>query len=337
MDEALRALQERAKELECLYRVDELLRQGDLSLAQILQGLVRIIPPAWQYPAICRARASAAGVEAQSPGLRETPWTMEAPVPVDGVRVGRVEVFYDEETAKADLGPFLAEEETLLLAIAGRLGRYIEHQKLRRAFEELDSARDAKGPEPWRVILEFLRHTDESLLARISRKMINHLGWLGVDAAVKVLHQMSVEESPSEDAAADNQPLARLGKDPARERIEEAFRIASSVMSDDEIIAWLQKWIKEDKSRFMVTAIGDRAATLEEIGDAIRRYHHLGPEGVELSDAAQKGMRVSLIERFFTDQLEFITVAKQHLEIDDFYGLVQHIVSPPHARGKLGG
>ncbi|MGE5178304.1 MAG: PEP/pyruvate-binding domain-containing protein [Bacteroidota bacterium] len=337
MEEALRALQERAKELECLYRVDELLRQGDLSLAQVLQGLVAAIPAAWQYPAICRARATVAGSSAESPGLRVTPWMQEEPVLVDGVRAGSIQVYYDEETAKADVGSFLAEEGTLLRAIAERLGRYVEHQKLRRAFEDLDSARDAKEPEPWRVILEFLRHTDESMLARIARKMINHLGWLGVDAAVKVLHQISVEETPGGNAGADNQPLARVGRDPARERIEEAFRIASGVMTDDEIIAWLQIWIKEDKSRFMVTALGDRAATLEEIGDVIRRYHHLGPQGVELPVAAQKGMRVSLIEHFFTDQLEFINVAKRHLEIDDFYDLVQHVVGPARARGKLGG
>lgn len=339
MDEALRALQERAKELQCLYRVDELLRSSDLSLMQVLEGLVRVIPPAWQYPALCRARAVIGAAAAETPGLRATPWAQEAPVLVDGARAGLVQVFYDEETAKTDHGPFLEEEGQLLRTIAERLGRYVEHQKLRRAFQELDTAREGgdRGAEPWRVILDFLRHTDESLLTRIARKMINHLGWLGVDAAVNVLHQITVEESPDGDAAADNQPLARLKRDPARERIEEVFRIASAAMNDDEIIAWLQKWIKEDKSRFMVTVIGDRGATLEEIGDAIRRYHHLGPEGVELAPAARKGMRVSLIEHFFTDQLEFINVAKRHLDIDDFYDLIQHVVSPPRARGKLGG
>ncbi|MGE5175528.1 MAG: PEP/pyruvate-binding domain-containing protein [Hyphomicrobiales bacterium] len=339
MDAVLRALQERAKELECLYRVDELLRQSHLSLEEVLSGLVGVIPPAWQFPTICRARARIRDLVVESPGLRETPWVQRTSIRVEGEDVGEVEVYYDEEATRADVGPFLKEEAQLLAAIGERLGRYIEHQRLRQAFERLDSARDAggRGPEPWRVILDFLRRTDESLLARISRKMINHLGWLGVSAAVRVLHQISAEESPGGDPAADNQPLARLGRDPARERIEETFRIAAEVLSDDEIIACLQKWIKEDKSRFLVTALGDRTATLERIGDAIRRYHHLGPEGVELPVAARKGMRVSLIEHFFTEQLDFIATAKRHLDIDDFYELIEQIVSPPHARGKLGG
>lgn len=340
MDDVLRALHERAKELQCLYRVDELLGRGGLPLAEVLQGVIQAIPPAWQYPGVCRARMTVGDVVVQSPDFQPTPWMQRADIVVEGAPAGTVEVYYIRETVNADEGPFLKEERKLLDAIAERVGRYLAHERLRRAFEDLDSARrpDSAGPEPWRVIVEFLRRTDEGLLVRISRKMINHLGWLGVSAAVNVLHQINVEESPRSDTAnAENQPLARLPGDPARERIEETFQIAASVLSDAEIVTCVQKWIKQDKSRFMVTALGTPDTTLNEVGEAIRRFHHLGPDGVELPLAARKGIRVSLIEHFFTDQLEFINMAKSHLEIDDFYELVQHMVSPPHTRGKLGG
>ena len=46
----LHELQERAKELNCLYRVDELLNQPELPLERILRGIVEILPPGWQYP-----------------------------------------------------------------------------------------------------------------------------------------------------------------------------------------------------------------------------------------------------------------------------------------------
>ena len=58
MDEILKALQERAKELNCLYRIDELLHQGGLPFPEVMAGIIRAMPPAWQYPAICRARDS---------------------------------------------------------------------------------------------------------------------------------------------------------------------------------------------------------------------------------------------------------------------------------------
>ena len=52
----LHALQERAKELNCLYRVGELLSQMDLPLDDILRGIVEILPPGWQYPHDCQAQ-----------------------------------------------------------------------------------------------------------------------------------------------------------------------------------------------------------------------------------------------------------------------------------------
>jgi hypothetical protein len=340
MDDVLRALQERAKELECLYRIDELLNRSGLAIEEVMAGVIRSIPPAWQYPLICRARMAVGDTIVETPGFQPSPWTQRATIMVEGAQAGTLEVAYTQETSKADEGPFLKEERKLLDAIAERFGRYLEHAKLRQAFEELDSARavEPAGPEPWRVILDFLGRTDEALLVRISRKMVNHLGWLGIDAAVGLLHQINVEESPDgDDTRVDNQPLNRVGRDPAREHIKDTFRIAASVLSDDEIIGCIQTWIKEDKSRFLVTALGNPNATLDEIGEAIRRYHHMGPEGVELPLAAIKGVRVTLIERFFTDQLDFINTAKRHLEIDDFHDLLQHIVSPPRTRGKLGG
>jgi len=340
MDDMLRALQERAKELQCLYQVDELLHQGDLATAEVLDGVVKALPPAWQYPGICRARLVLGGTSYEAEGFRPTDWSLRSPVRIQGEPAGFLEVVYIEATGRSDEGPFLKEERRLLDAVAERLGRYLEHAKLRQAFEALATAEriGSGGPEPWHVILDFLRRTDEALLVRIARKMINHLGWLGVGRAVAVLHQMNVEETPEgEDVSADNRPLSRVGRDPARERIEETFQIAAEVLGDDEIISLVQKWIREDKSRFLVTTLGNPDAGLDEVAEAIRRYHHLGPGATELSLAARKGIRVALIEHFFTDQLEFINTAKRHLDIEDFYDLVQRVVSPPRTRGKLGG
>ncbi|MBX7112566.1 MAG: hypothetical protein K1X87_12070, partial [Dehalococcoidia bacterium] len=340
MEEMFRALQERAKELQCLYQVDELLHQSAPSTPEILAGVVRVLPPAWQYPAICRARIVVGGTTYASDGFVETAWSMRSPVHIQEESGGLVEVVYVEETGKSDEGPFLKEERRLLDAVAERLGRFLEHAKLRQAFDALATAErvGSAGPEPWRVILDFLRRTDEALLVRIARKMINHLGWLGVREAVAVLHQMNVEETPEgEEMTADNRPLTRIGRDPAKARIEETFHIAAEVLGDDEIINLVQKWIREDKARFLVTTLGDPDAGLDEVAEAIRRYHHLGPGVTELSMAARKGIRVALIEHFFTDQLEFINAAKNHLDIEDFYDVVQHVVSPPRTRGKLGG
>ena len=52
----LRELQERAKELNCLYKVDELLNRSDLSLEQIFRAMIDVLPAGWQYTHDCQAR-----------------------------------------------------------------------------------------------------------------------------------------------------------------------------------------------------------------------------------------------------------------------------------------
>lgn len=110
LDEVLRALQERAKELECLYRIDELLGQPGVPWPEMMAGIIRAMPSAWQYPAICQARLAIHGTVVETPDFRVTPWGQAAPIRVEDERVGVLEVFYREETVHSADGPFLKEE-----------------------------------------------------------------------------------------------------------------------------------------------------------------------------------------------------------------------------------
>ncbi|MDM7913761.1 MAG: PEP/pyruvate-binding domain-containing protein, partial [Candidatus Eisenbacteria bacterium] len=339
MDPILRVLQERAKELDCLYRVDEVLSQTEVPLEEVLTGVLRSIPSGLQYPSLCRARIVYRDTVVVCPNFQESPWVQSAPILVDGEKVGRIDVVYTEMTVRSDGGPFLQEERKMLDNIADRIGHHIEHRKLRSAFRNLEEARGSleSRAEPWRIVLDFLRRTDNELLIRISRKMINHLGWIGVQEAVSILHDLSGQDEDEDAAVEDNRPHRRLGSEWERDITEETFRIAGQYLSNDEILACIQSWIKEDKARFLVTTIGNPDSGLDEIAEAIRRYHHIGPEAVEISPAARKGLRVSLIGHFFSEQPQFVEMAKRFLDIDDFFEIVEHLVFPPTSHGKLGG
>ena len=53
----MQALRERAKELNCLYQVDDLLNSGlERPLEEVLRGIIEILPHGWQYSDICKAR-----------------------------------------------------------------------------------------------------------------------------------------------------------------------------------------------------------------------------------------------------------------------------------------
>ena len=123
------ALGERVKELNCLYGMSNLVEKKDISLEEILQGTIDLIPPSWQYPEITSARIILEGKEFGTENFRETTWKQTSDIRAHGERIGTVEVCYLEEKPESDDGPFLKEERNLINAIAHRLRRIIERKR----------------------------------------------------------------------------------------------------------------------------------------------------------------------------------------------------------------
>ncbi|MEW6249535.1 MAG: PEP/pyruvate-binding domain-containing protein [Planctomycetota bacterium] len=337
----LKDLAERAKELNCLYTVEELLSNPDAPLDRICKGVIEAIPSGWQFPGLCQARLTCEGVTHETPGHKSTPWVMRSAIQAQGQPIGTLEVSYTEAMPAADEGPFLQEERKLIDTIADRLGSCVTHRRLVEAMRDWRAARREaaeRASGDWQVILELLRRTDPRLLVRITRKMINHLTRAGVTEADRLLQYLGLGSSADQQrlVADANQPL----ETPGAERVapvDEVFRFASRHLSDGEIVACIHEWIKHDRARFLVHTVEDAHASLAEVADAIRRYHHATHGEVQLSPVTLKGLRVSLVHRFMTGQLEFINVAKDYLEIADFYNLLQRLIYPSDGYGKIGG
>jgi hypothetical protein len=322
----LRALQERAKELSCLYRVDALLARADVPFETTLADIANVLPAGWQFPDACRARIVFDDQIATSQPFEPTPWMQRAAIVVQGQTKGAIEIYYLRAAPPADEGPFLKEERQLIDTVATRIA----------------SAAAARGSRPvagaggWRTVLEFLRGTDPALLRRISRKMVNHLASEGVRDAQALLQRFAPSALEREPSPGDeNRPLRRRIASRAVE--VEAFQIAERSLSDQEILSCLTKWIKEEKASFLVRALERQETSLGDIAEAVERFRHTGLEEHELSVAVRKGLRVSLCRRFFSEALDFINVAKEHIEVKDFYDLVGRVILPPHCYGKLGG
>ena len=337
----LHALQERAKELNCLYLVGELLSQSARPLEEIFRGIIEVLPPGWQYPHDCQARILFENLTIQPPDFQTTSWVQKASIVAQGETVGTVEVFYQREMPKSDEGPFLKEERKLIETIAERIASAVTQRRLRAAFEgwaAADAAATAQGE--WRVVLEFLRDTDPALLKRISRKLINHLSWSGVQEAKDLLRR-GESIAPSEPGLSpdENRPLPQDNPGHPADLSTQALRIAGEHLSETEILNCVTRWIKEDKASFLVRALENQDTSLGEIMECVERYRHIGVEEDELSLYTQKGLRVSLIRRFFSENLDFINVAKNFIEVKDFYDLdlLGKVIFPPGCHGKLGG
>ena len=333
-------LQERAKELHTLYKVHELINQQDASIDDVCRALTDVLPAGWQYPSVCWARITLDNTVYQPPNVAETTWVQRAGVAAQGETVGSVEVFYTRQMPRADEGPFLKEERKLIDTIAERLGHFVMQRRLQATLRNWQSAMEnLASPErrEWWIIIDFLRKTDQHLLMRISRRMLNYLCWNGIDEAQQLLQRFAADFTAQTEGFEDNIPLRRKSMEELLALTEDAFRIAAAHLSEGEIVSCIQTWIKDDKTGFLVEAVENQCTSLTDIGQALERYHQLAVQDEELSRSMQIGLRVSLARRFFTEDLEFINIAKNYIEIADFYELVNHIISPPASHGKLGG
>ncbi len=341
VDNIIESLQERAKELNCLYNVHELINRPEASIDEVCRSLLESIPSGYQYPTVCWARITLDNTVYEPPRALVTPWVQQAPVIVQGQTVGSLEVFYSRQMPKADEGPFLKEERRLIDTIAERLGHFLMQRRLQSTLQNWRSAvqnLSTHEKREWGVIIEFLRKTDQQLLMRISRRMINYLCWNGVEEAQQLLHRFASDLRSADDGMTEeNRPLQRKSLDDLLGVTQDAFRIAADHLSEAEIVSCIQKWIKDDKSGFLIEAVENHCTSLTDITHALERYQQIAVADEELSRSVQIGLRVSLVRRFFTEDLEFINIAKNYVEVSDFYDLVLHIISPTASHGKLGG
>ncbi|MBN1894810.1 PEP/pyruvate-binding domain-containing protein [bacterium] len=332
-------LQERTKELTCLYRIEELLMDIASPLEDLFRDVVHIIPSGWQYAEVCKARLNYMDDIYQSDGFIETPWSLSAEVRVQGKSVGRLSVYYIKEVPAGPEGYFLREEIKLINTIADRIGFTIFHKTMKQLYKDWEEAKEElseKGTGEWRVVVDMLMRTDRQAYAYILQKMLHTLCQQGVDEANRLLQQ-SVAKNDPKGTTEINRPAHKQTKDNIVGLSEEIFKIASRNIKADEIFSLIQKWLQQDKLRFFIKTVDNPNTSLNEIIHAIIRYQYLEAEGAKLSPSIEKGLRVCLIRRFFSDQLEFINIAKNHIEIRDYYDLVNRIIFPLQSRGKLGG
>jgi PAS domain S-box-containing protein len=121
-------LGERVKELTALHRAASLLQTPGLATDQLLQRLVDLLPPAWQYPEVTEARATFNGVTACTPGFAVTPWLLRVSFDTGEAGQGDIEVVYREQRPLEVEGPFLREEVLLMQSLAEMLSAYFEGQ-----------------------------------------------------------------------------------------------------------------------------------------------------------------------------------------------------------------
>ena len=130
--ELLHDMQERIKELQCLYTVSRSTSMRQ-TIEEIFKDILVSIPSGWQYPNLTRGRIVFDGAEYVAEPFELTEWKLSSDLIVQGAVRGRIEVYYLEKCPELDEGPFLTEEHNLIDGLAHMLSAAIERRLTERA------------------------------------------------------------------------------------------------------------------------------------------------------------------------------------------------------------
>jgi len=342
-ESSLELLKERAKELDCLYRIDDILNNSRLPLPDVFARIVLVLPSGFRFPELCQAEITYENRRYRSPGfvpgLRIAAGT---DIISSGRTIGRIEVVYTGEVPLTEEGYFLEKERKLIKTIADRIEHtvfYRRTEKMVRKWKPSIKKGDAKRTSDgeWGAIIELLQKTDQDTLLHVCRKMINHLCSRGIREAEQELCALNFGSKVFLSSGDANFPSQRLPLGDLAKISEKTFSIASRSMSDSEISMRLMKWLQETRAYSLIKAVDRIDISIGEIIEAMSRYSNTAGAISMLDFPTERWLRVALIRRFLSDKLDFIRVAQQYLEISDFDEIARRLIYPVGGRGTIGG
>lgn len=160
-------LQERIKELECLYAIAQLnIENNNAHINEIFNDALIIISKAWQFPEITQVKIKLDEQIFFSPNFQKGISSQKADIIINTTKRGYLEVCYTESKPDAHEGPFLLEERALINTVAAELSAIVERQE---------------NKEERKILEQKLRHSDRlatlgELIAGIAHELNEPLG-----------------------------------------------------------------------------------------------------------------------------------------------------------------
>lgn len=134
----IRNLDERTKELNCIYSVDEVLNDFDSDIEIVLHKILNIVPSGWRFTDICKAKIIFDSIELYSDGYKDTDLKITSKIIIDNKVQGEFSVVYIKPI-KTEKRIFVSEEIILLNTIASKLSNFFLLKRLRKTIKELET------------------------------------------------------------------------------------------------------------------------------------------------------------------------------------------------------
>ncbi len=151
----------------------------------------------------------------------------------------------------------------------------------------------------------------------------------------RIISRKTLQQKALEALKKDDQPLTDENRQEYLEALTDAY-FANS-FSAGEIENYINLARKRDKAQTLSMVVNRDQATLMEVYQALREFCEIPMGEVYISREEAEGIRVSLISRFISGQLPFVSLAKNHITIRDMDLILQRCLWSRKRPGRLGG
>lgn len=312
---------ERAKELDCLYRVEDA-----LSCLQLSDGLMeasKVAPSGFSYPQHCTVTIVVDGKNYNSAVVAANTKTLSADILVEGVVRGQVIAAYPLDEAKLC---FLPQEEKLLQSIARKIGSVIFKT-------ELVSTDNVE--KNWQEIVKLLQVSNNELLLHVCEKMLSLLAVSQPQTTGEILKKFGWSEYSYCNEV--NIPLENVKAIDVVSFSESVFEMAQFTLSDCTIYEKVNCWIYQFKTYEMIKIINKKDSGINDISKALKRYLQAVSKNSSSESATNRWLVVELIRRFLTDQPDRIDNIRKYVTVESFCELLDSVVATPKNDEKIGG
>ena len=194
------------------------------------------------------------------------------------------------------------------------------------------------------VVSDSVKHHSEVLRTyRVYRKMNQYPSLVGLmrSLLVEILEQKGVVtretllEQVHEELKSDGLPDTEANRQEYLETLIDYY--AANYLTPPEVENYINLARKKDRAQTLSMVVNRDQATSMEIYQALREFCDIPKGEVFISPSEAEGIRVVLISRFISNQLPFVSLAKNHIVIRDIDAVLQRTLWSRRRPGRLGG
>ncbi len=305
-------LAERAKELECMYAVDEVLLNQRLTTGEAMNAIVAIIPSGFAHPKRCKVRLTLNGREYKSQQFEQADFRHWAPIDMRGQTVGTIEIAFSSSPGE-EADDLLPSEVKLISVIAQRVSQLA-----------LSLQRELS------LLLDTLERVDPDMLARIGEKLRVYLRGAAGEAA----DDLTGDDEKSPAYGEVNAPMLETGTR-APGAIARLVTAATSFLSIAQARDLFNGWIQEEQALSLVKTVDSKDADVAAILEAIRKYAF--SLGGHRGGKTETWLLSELCHRFLTNDEHLIGLVLDNLKVADFEPMIEKVICTGRSSGNIGG